>query len=72
MSRAVNELENKIGSGDTVLFYFAGQGSPSMAQIICCQSTCPKPARARKASCAMRLSPRQASQIAYSKKVPAR
>jgi hypothetical protein len=26
MSRAVNELENKIGSGDTVLFYFAGHG----------------------------------------------
>ncbi|HEY8264602.1 MAG TPA: caspase family protein [Methyloceanibacter sp.] len=26
MSRAVNELETKIGSGDTVLFYFAGHG----------------------------------------------
>jgi uncharacterized caspase-like protein len=48
LSRALVELEGKIGAGDTALIYFAGHGLPSTAPTICSRSTCPWRAPAKR------------------------
>ncbi len=58
MSRALVELENKIGSGDTALIYFAGHGFAVDGTNYLYRSTCRPRGRAKRGWCVTRPSPR--------------